>query len=480
MTPNTTIVWFRRDLRLNDNPALASAIDADRLIPLYIHAPHEEGDWAPGAASRWWLHHSLQSLDDDLKRRGSRLIVAAGDSKAVLQTLIERFRVNRVVWNRRYEPAVVERDRDIKQILHAQGVRVDSYNSHLLHEPWSVATRQGHPYRVFTPFWKACVSSESRLALARLDHQLPVPPTDITSMALCDLDLLPRIPWDQGMKRVWTVGEAAALQRLNHFIENHAATYSESRDYPAEEATSQLSPHLCFGEISVARILQTLTEAQSRDQLAPQVAESYVRQLYWREFAYHLLYHFPQSVEQPLNPKFRDFPWRQDAQQLRQWQQGASGIPLADAAMRELWQTGWMHNRMRMVVASLLTKHLGLPWLEGARWFWDTLVDADLANNTLGWQWVAGCGADAAPYYRIFNPVAQSQRFDAEGDYIRRWLPELASLNGADIHQPWQVNTGLPAAVNTYLDNGLKLDLKAGRQQALARYQDLQAGLEKL
>lgn len=470
------ILWFRRDLRLDDNPALCAAVaSGEPVVPVYILAPEEEAPWAPGAASRWWLHASLESLDASLRRRGGRLWIGRGDSLAVLRRLAALTGATQVVWNRLYDPATRERDTRVKQALRADGLRCASHNGALLHEPWELATTNGQPYRVFTPFWRAALRRLPELAAPRPAPEVirfgSQPPG---SLALDDLDLRPRIPWDQGLRESWTPGEAGALARADSFLASALSDYGERRDWPGSPATSRLSPHLHLGEMGPRRLL-TLVSGRCGD-LADGPAEPFVRELGWREFAHHLLYHFPHTVDAPLDSRFDDFPWSDDAngESLRLWQRGRTGIPLVDAAMRELWSTGWMHNRTRMVVASFLTKNLRLPWQAGARWFWDTLVDADLACNTLGWQWTAGCGADAAPYFRVFNPVLQGERFDPRGEYVRRWCPELARLPDKYIHQPWNAPPAVQSAAGLVLGRSYPrpcLDLAESRRAALAAWE---------
>lgn len=393
-----SIVWFRLDLRLADNPALNAAVQrGGPVIPVFIWAPEEEGNWPPGAASRWWLHHSLKSLATGL----GGLIIRRGPSLDALRQLVKETGATAVFWNRRYEPALIARDTKVKQALIADGLKVDSFNSALLFEPWELK-----PYKVFTPFWRACLAKGvggPRSVVATLGERT----RQSASLQLDELGLLPKPNWASNFP--WQPGEAGALQQLRRF---KPAAYRKNRDLPAIAGTSRLSPHLHFGEISPRQVWHAVAN------------EDYRRQLIWREFAHHLLYHFPYTPEKPLRLEFENFPWRKDAKALKAWQRGRTGFPLVDAGMRELWTTGWMHNRVRMVAASFLVKDLLIPWQEGARWFWDTLVDADLANNTLGWQWVAGCGADAAPFFRIFNPATQAEKFDPDGAYVRRWAKE--------------------------------------------------------
>ncbi|NBO93956.1 MAG: deoxyribodipyrimidine photo-lyase [Planctomycetia bacterium] len=426
---SATIVLFRHDLRLADNPALEAAHETGPVVPVYIHAPDEEGSWKPGAASRWWLHQSLRSLDTSLRNIGSRLIIRTGPTLAAIRDVVRETAATSVFWNRRYEPAVIERDRLLKSELKKQGLRTESYNASLLFEPWEVETKQGRPYQVYTPFWNA-VKDRPLPKPSPAPHQLTAPRNWPNSFDLAALELEPRIDWAAQMRKQWTPGEKGAVERLKRFT-TVVDDYADGRNRPDYDGTSSLSPHLHLGEISP----RTVWHATVGDSVG---VEIYHKELVWREFAYHLLYHFPHTAEQPLRTDFTRFPWRNDAIALRAWQRGLTGYPMVDAGMRQLWTTGWMHNRVRMVVASFLVKHLLLSWKEGARWFWDTLLDADLASNTLGWQWSAGCGADAAPYFRIFNPVAQGEKFDTNGDYVRRWVPELKNIPNKFIHKPWE------------------------------------------
>ena len=418
MNRNEAVLWFRQDLRLSDNPALAAAIEhGGPVIPVYIWAPGEEGAWPPGAASKWWLARSLAALQSDLESRGSRLIVRRGPAGEALARLADEIGANAVFWNRRYEPAAIARDKRVKSDLRARGLLAESFNGSLLFEPWTVANQAGQPYRVFTAFWRECMKRSIPPRVADTPSGLPAPGKWPASLPIADLQLDPAIDWAGGFREVWQPGEAGAIRQLQLFAKESAAHYETARDRPDIAGTSRLSPHLHFGEIGPAQIWRAAPSTQA-----------YLRQLIWRDFAYHLLFHFPESVDQPLRPEFAKFPWKSDRKLFRAWTSGKTGYPLVDAGMRELWHTGWMHNRVRMVVASFLVKHLLIGWQEGAAWFWDTLVDADLANNTLGWQWVAGCGADAAPYFRIFNPTLQGARFDPEGAYVGRWAPDSATL----------------------------------------------------
>ena len=417
------LVWFRQDLRLSDNPALAAALErSSPAIPVYIWAPEEEGAWPPGAASKWWLGRSLAKLGAELEKRGSRLIVRRGPAAEALSRLIKETGATAVFWNRRYEPAAVIRDSDLKSKLRERGLLAESFNGSLLFEPGTIRNQSGQPFRVFTAFWRACLAKSVASPSMDAPKHLPPPEKWPRSLDLAGLGLEPVVDWAAGFHEVWQPGESGARRQLKRFLEEALTGYPANRDRPGVAGTSRLSPHLHFGEISPGQVWRAVLELMNGHATA---GLSYLRQIGWREFAYHLLYHHPESPHKALRQEFSAFPWRKDPELFKAWKRGRTGYPLVDAGMRELWRTGWMHNRVRMVVASFLVKHLLIGWQEGAAWYWDTLVDADLASNTLGWQWVAGCGADAAPYFRIFNPAILAAKFDPHNDYIRRWVSEL-------------------------------------------------------
>ncbi len=412
----TSIVWFRNDLRLADNPALTEALrSTSAIVPVYIWAPNEEGAWPPGAASRWWLHHSLKALEKSLEAAGSKLIVRAGPSLAVLKSIAKETSATRIFWNRRYEPAIVVRDAEIKKKLTGDGPRAESFNGSLLYEPWTIKTGEGKPYQVFTPFWRTCTSLPPPSKPLPAPSKIPAPSKWPNGESIDSLKLLPKVSWDTGFQKAWEPGEKGAQAQLKRFLKE-ASAYDKARDIPSKTGTSRLSPHLHFGEIGPRQIWH-----------AAERYSIFIKEIGWREFAHHLMFHFPHTPEKPLRPAFEKFPWEKRSDWLKSWQRGQTGYPIVDAGMRELWASGWMHNRVRMIVASFLVKDLRISWLEGARWFWDTLVDANLANNTLGWQWSAGCGADAAPYFRVFNPASQAEKFDPENIYIKKWVPESES-----------------------------------------------------
>ena len=466
------LVWFRNDLRLADNPALRAALEAGYTpLPVYIHAPDEEAPWAPGAASRSWRHRSLAALDADLRQRGTHLRLFQGPSQAILQAVIDASGAEAVFWNRRYEPAIEQRDAGIKQALRGQGLRVESFNGSLLFEPWTVRTRQGGPFKVFTPFWRAALAQWGTTPLWDPPPWLAEAPTGPAGVPLDALALVPRPRWDASFWDSWTPGEAGAHAALEVFIDGALGGYAEGRDRPDQVGTSRLSPHLHFGEIAPWRLAAGIQSTRSASSAGG--ADAWLRELGWREFAHHLLHHFPRSAQHNFNPAFDKFGWATVREEtLERWRTGRTGVPIVDAGLRELWATGWMHNRVRMIVGSYLTKHLRAHWLEGARWFWDTLVDADLANNTLGWQWVAGTGADAAPYFRVFNPVTQAARFDPEARYITRWVPELAGLPLRLRFAPWTDPAAAARLAPLYPTHPI-VDLAAGREAALAAYRAL-------
>jgi len=435
-----TIVWFRQDLRLQDNPALAAAVKrGGPVVPVYVLDEAGEGRWPMGGASRWWLHHSLAALEAALQERGLRLVLARGESGAVLRQLVAATGADAVYWNRRYEPAIRGRDQRLKAVFTEAGLDAKSFNAALLFEPHTVQNKSGGPFQVFTPYWKHCLTLAVEPPMKLAPGPLAAPAKWPGSLQLAELELRPTIPWDLGFAKTWTPGEAGALRRLNQFTGGAVSAYADWRNLPHVDGTSALSPHLHFGEVGPRQVWAAV-QALGRDSgvFPPsRGAQVFLSEVGWREFAYHLLYHFPHTAEQPLRAEFAAFPWRRDAKQLKAWQRGRTGYPIVDAGRRQLWTTGWMHNRVRMITASFLVKHLRISWQAGADWFWDTLVDADLASNTLGWQWTAGCGADAAPYFRIFNPILQGLKFDADGGYVRRWVPELAKLPDEYLFKPW-------------------------------------------
>jgi deoxyribodipyrimidine photo-lyase len=457
------LVWFRHDLRLADNPALHAAVaSGSQVVPVYVHAPEEEGRWPPGAASRAWLARSLAALQAALLRRGARLVLRQGDSLAALRALAAEVGAEALYFNLRIEPAARERDRIVAAALRAEGLQVRRFAPDLLLDPSRLHNAEGRPYRVFTPFWRAVAAQLEHLAAPLPAPARIVAPT-VDSLPLTSLRLVPRPRWDRGLWATWEPGEAGAARALEAFASDGVGRYADDRDRPDLPGTSMLSPHLHFGEIGPRQLVHRVLRSRGA------AGAAFLRQLGWREFCAHLLWHFPHAADADLQPH-PGLHWVDiDPQRLQAWREGRTGVPIVDAGMRELWQTGWMHNRVRMIVASFLTRNLRGHWLHGARWFWDTLVDADLANNAMGWQWVAGTGADAVPWFRIMNPVLQGQRFDPHGHYVRRHLPELAALPTAAIHAPW-LQPGLLAAAAPDYPRQPIVDLKASREAALAAW----------
>lgn len=472
-----TIWWLRHDLRLADNPALQAGLQRGRpVIPLFIWCPEEENPWAPGAASKCWMELSLRELGEELVRAGSRLILRRGPALQTLLSVARETGARSIVWNRRYEPAVVARDTEIKDTLTSEGLEATSFNAALLREPWEVRNKSGGPFQVFTPFWKHCLTLPDPEAPLPAPRSMPAPRKWPKSLTLSELKLGPSPDWASGIRERWRPGAAGAQGQLKRFLQDAMADYPTNRNLPHLEGTSSLSPHLHFGEISARQVWHAVAGLG----LSQWRNSQFLAELGWREFSHHLLYHFPHTPERPLRTTFEKFPWRQDAAGLKAWQKGRTGYPLVDAGMRQLWATGWMHNRVRMVVASFLVKDLLVNWTEGAQWFWDTLVDADLAQNTMGWQWTAGCGADAAPFFRVFNPISQGEKFDRTGEYVRRWIPELARMPNHWVHKPHLapsevleragvvVGTSYPAPIVSHT---------SARERALAAYARLKPGV---
>jgi deoxyribodipyrimidine photo-lyase len=478
------IVWFRLDLRLADNPALGAAVTAARragVIPVFIWAPDEEAPFAPGAASRVWLHDSLTALGAALAERGSRLVLRIGPSLEMLLELARGTGARGVFWNRRYEPAVAARDARVDAALRTRGLATATElglpSANLLWEPEALTTKAGAPFRMFTPFWRACHEQPPPEPLPA-PRELPVPRRWPTSVPLGTFGLRPKIGWDAGLRATWSPGEASARASLKRFVGHGVAQYPDARNRPDLDATSRLSPHLHFGEIGPRAVWSAVEREAERGRIDP---SPFLRELAWREFAHHVLHHFPDSAQAPLRPEFLRFPWG-PSRAARPWRHGQTGYPLVDAGMRELWATGFLPNRVRMVVASFLVKHLLVRWQEGARHFWDTLVDADLANNTLGWQWSAGSGVDAAPYFRIFNPVIQGRTFDPEGVYVSRWVPELAKLPPRFIQAPWLAPAEVLASAGVVLGRTYPppiVDHRWARARALAAFNEIVQGAKR-
>lgn len=472
------LVWLRQDLRLGDNPALSAAVIRKRPIILtYLLDDQTPGRWRMGGASRWWLHRSLEALARDVGKRGGRLLLRRGVAREVIPRLARDCGAAAVFWNRCYEPFAIQRDTELKETLTAAGIEAASFNGAQIYEPWTVKTKTGEPYKVFTPYWRACLQSGPARAPLPAPKKIVFATSTAPSASLDEWDLLPKWPnWAAAFEAEWTPGEASARAALETFLEDGLQAYPVARNEMGIAGTSRLSPHLHFGEISAAQIMATVEAAVERRPALRGAADKFLAEIGWREFSTNLLFHWPSLPETNWRDQFNAFPWSDDEAAFRAWTRGKTGYPIVDAAMRELWATGYMHNRARMVAASFLIKHLMIDWRRGQDWFWDTLVDADLANNSASWQWVAGSGADASPYFRIFNPVSQGERYDKGGDYVRRWLPELARLPDDVLHRPWE------ADIETLRNAGVKLgttypepivDHAAARARALAAFASL-------
>ncbi|MEM7650764.1 MAG: deoxyribodipyrimidine photo-lyase [Pseudomonadota bacterium] len=473
MTQKTALLWFRQDLRLSDNPALNHALDEGyAVLPVYILDDENAGQWKRGGASRWWLHESLKSLNDDLREH---LVFRAGDASKVIHELIDETGAAAVFWNRCYEPWRIKRDEEIKSALKDNSIETQSFNASLLWEPWTVSKDDGTPYKVFTPFYrKGCLKTDPPEPLER-PARITYADHNLDKGSLEDLKLLPDIKWYDVMEKVWTPGQDGAHARLEEFLENGLSKYKEGRNRPDKDYVSRLSPHLHNGEISPREAWYIAKDYAAANSVSEKDIDHFCSELGWREFSYYLLYHFPKITWENLQEKFDAFPWDEtESEELARWQRGKTGIPIVDAGMRQLYAEGWMHNRVRMIVGSLLVKNLLIHWRKGEEWFWETLVDADLGSNSASWQWVAGSGADAAPYFRIFNPLLQGEKFDPEGDYVRKYVPELKDMPKEFIHKPWDAGPLILQGAGVELGENYPepiVDLKASRERALEALQ---------
>lgn len=467
------IVWFRQDLRIEDNPALFKAAENAIILPIYILDDENANDWCMGEASRWWLQKSLQSLNKSLN---GNLHLFNGKADEIIPDLIEKTDATGIYWNRCYEPWRISRDKKIKAELLTNNIKVRSFNGSLLFEPPNIKKADDTPYKVFTPFYKkGCV--ENGPPPRELVTNLPklIFKKNISSKNLSNLSLLSDIPWYRHMEEIWSPGEKGANERLNQFLEHGIQNYKIGRNRPDKEFVSRLGAHFHFGELSPHqawfRVKNLTQSSDTKDSI-----EHFLSELGWREFSNNLLYYWQELPENNLQKKFDRFPWINDSTNLKKWQHGLTGYPIVDAGMRQLWKTGYMHNRVRMVTGSFLVKNLMLDWRHGERWFWDTLLDADLANNSASWQWIAGCGADAAPFFRIFNPIVQGEKFDPNGDYVREYIPELSQIPTKFIHKPWEAPEDILLKAGIILDKDYPLpivDLKLSRERALSAFKSL-------
>jgi len=467
------IVLFRHDLRIADNRALAAAAASyAKVLPVFVFDEESPGTRPLGGARRWWLHNSLEQLAASLEELGAPLVLRRGRMGAVVSALVRETGAAAVFWNRRYDAPAIEADRLMKEALRDKGIQAESFEGHLLHEPWQLKTGSGGHYRVYSPFWRALAAQGDPRPPVDAPGRLAAPDKTPRSETLSDWQLLPQRPdWAGGLREAWTPGEAGAQARLRDFLDEDIRGYAEGRDRPDQPSTSRLSPHLTHGEITPFQIWQAVREAKG---VPGHDAEKFLKEVAWREFSWHLLYHHADLGTANFNPDFDSFGWKGQANELERWQKGQTGYPIVDAGMRQLWRTGWMHNRVRMVTASFLIKHLMTNWRVGEAWFWDTLVDADPASNAASWQWVAGSGADAAPYFRIFNPILQGEKFDPDGNYVRAFVVEVEKLPAASVHKPWE------ATRETLEKAGVRLgetyprpivDHGEARQRALSAYE---------
>lgn len=469
------IVWFRSDLRVDDNSALLAASQSGQpVICLYVFDDLEDESTAYGGAQKWWLHHSLTALSCSIRQLGGFLVLRRGNPELVVKQVAGQTNARSVVWNRRYATSHIARDTKLKQELSENGLNIVSFDGALLHEPTQLRTGAGGPYRVYSPFWRAFSGLEEPREPVPSPEKIKNGGSELQSDNIADWNLLPTNPdWSAGIAAEWTPGEAGAAERLNDFLDGSIENYKEGRDIPSVNYTSKLSAHLAFGEITPYQIWSKL---ESSNPYPSPNKEKFKKEIVWREFSYHLLVNFDDLKNINYNPDFDAFPWQDAPEHLEAWKKGLTGYPLVDAGMRQLWQTGWMHNRVRMVVGSFLVKHLLIDWREGEKWFWDTLVDADPASNTASWQWIAGSGADAAPYFRVFNPVLQGAKFDKDGAYVRRYCPELASLPDKFIHAPWEAPKTVLEQANVLLGDTYPnpiVDHKFARDRALSAYKTM-------
>lgn len=473
MENKKNIFWFRQDLRVLDNPGLFEVAKAGEVMPIYILDDKTPGDFRMGGANRWWLHQALKRLNEQLD---GKLNLYIGESESVLLALVETYAIESIYWNRCYEPYWRDIDQKIQRKFENMGKKIRIFSASLLWEPTEILKSDGSAYRVFTPYRKACAKAhEPRFPLGKAKQMKLY--QDLNAKELIDLNLEPKINWDEGFREEWPFS-VSAEQRLAHFLKIGLEDYREGRNYPAYEKVSRLSPYLHFGEISPNQIWYAIYAEQKKAKRLPDI-ETFLNELCWREFSYSLLYHYPNLPTKNFDPLFEQFPWKENEKNLKRWKKGITGYPIIDAGMRELWQTGYMHNRVRMIVASFLVKNLGIHWREGAAWFWECLVDADLANNSAGWQWVAGSGADAAPYFRIFNPILQAEKFDPDGIYIKKFVPELKGLPIRYLFKPWEAPEIVLKEAGVELGKDYPrpiIDLAESRQWALKAYQTLKRG----
>ena len=464
------LVWFRRDLRLNDNRCLQEALGLGmEIIPVFVWNPWEGGEWSIGEASRWWLHRALESLDKRIAEKGGELIFKMGPAESVIPQLAQELKVDNVFFSKAYEPVGMRTQDLVESKLQEKGIGFQSFNNSLLNEPWAILNGSGKAFQVFTPYWRKAKPEVRPRELTLEEKRLVFAKRGSNKLGLDQIGILPKSQWHEKLKTHWDVSESGARKLIDRIPREIVPGYSHRRNKPYIDGTSRLSPYLAWGLVSPRPLHSILGQVNEPE--TNRAGSKFLAEIGWREFSHQLLFHFPSSTDHPLREKYRRFPWRKNDDELRKWQRGQTGYPLVDAGMRQLWATGWMHNRVRMVVASFLVKHLLLPWQTGSKWFWQTLVDADLASNTQGWQWTAGCGADAAPYFRVFNPIGQGEKFDSSGAYVRKWVPELERLPAKWIHQPWNAPSGELDLAKVQLGKNYPLPMvehREARHRALA------------
>ena len=477
MKQNVSIYWIRQDLRLSDNPALTASVKNGSIIPIYILDDKNPKEHKIGSSSKIWLHYSLQKLK---KQFDNKLIFSKGNPEVILTELCKSESINNIFWNRVYEPWGISRDKKIKENMKKEGVKINTFNGSLLWEPWQVLKNDGTPYRVFTPYYRrGCLNAnEPRRPLEKPRKIDYCELKNFKCLTIDQLNLLPKHAWKEKIIETWNIGEKAANKRLNEFVESELNNYKEGRNFPSKKNVSRLSPHLHWGEISPNTVWFKVWDLNQLGIQHQQDTDTFLSEMGWREFSNYLLYYFPELPRKNLQKKFDNFSWDNNPLFLKAWQKGQTGYPIIDAGMRELWSTGYMHNRLRMIVGSFLVKNLLLHWHEGEKWFWDCLVDANLASNSSGWQWIAGCGADAAPYFRIFNPITQGLKFDADGDYVRKFVPEISLLPNKFLFNPWEAPDEILEKANVKLGESYPkpiVDIKASRQKALSAFAELKS-----
>ncbi len=475
MKQEVSIYWIRQDLRINDNPALRASVENGLIIPIYILDDINSGEHKLGNASRVWLHYSLQKLSKELE---DKLLISKGDPEEILFKICKSESINKIFWNRVYEPWCIARDKKIRENMKKEGIETITFNGSLLWEPWQVKKNDGTPYRVFTPYYRrGCLNATSpRRPLGKLKKINYHIVKNFKGLNINNLDLLPAKKWKEKLSTSWNIGEKAAEIRLEEFIANEIKGYKEGRNFPIKKNVSRLSPHLHWGEISPNTIWYKIWDLNQLGIKHQQDTDTFLSEMGWREFSYYLLFYFPELPRENLQKKFDNFSWDKNYLFLQAWQKGQTGYPIIDAGMRELWSTGYMHNRLRMIVGSFLVKNLLLHWHEGEKWFWDCLMDADLASNSAGWQWIAGCGADAAPYFRIFNPITQGLKFDSNGEYVRKFVPEISLLPNKYLFNPWEAPTDVLKKAKVNLGQNYPkpiVDLKESREKALSAFAEL-------